>query len=109
MPIRVTTRNREQMRQMILRGPEVHPGVNYVIRGDRRRVRINERSRLINAGFRCHNPECMEETTQRFDLHSVMPAPNFLPGLVVKKFVSREEGSQAEMKWSPTPLMKGQL
>ena len=91
VPIRVTTRNREQMRQMILRGPEVHPGVNYVIRGDRRRVRINERSRLINAGFRCHNPECMEETTQRFDLHSVMPAPNFLPGLVVKKYVSREE------------------
>ena len=91
VPIRVTTRNREQMRQMILRGPDVHPGVNYVIRGDKRRVRINERSRLINAGFRCHNPECMEETTQRFDLHSVMPAPNFLPGLVVKKFVSREE------------------
>ena len=24
--------------------------------GDKRRVRINERSRLINAGFRCHNP-----------------------------------------------------
>ena len=38
VPIRVTTRNREQMRQMILRGPEVHPGVNYVIRGDKRRV-----------------------------------------------------------------------
>ena len=91
VPIRVTTRNREQMRQMILRGPDVHPGVNYVIRGDKRRVRINERSRLINAGFRCHNPECMEETTQRFDLHQVLPAPNFLPGLVVKKFVTREE------------------
>ena len=91
VPIRVTTRNREQMRQMILRGPDVHPGVNYVIRGDKRRVRINQRSRLINAGFRCHNPECMEETTQRFDLHQVLPAPNFLPGLVVKKFVSREE------------------
>ena len=91
VPIRVTTRNREQMRQMILRGPDVHPGVNYVIRGDKRRVRINERSRLINAGFRCHNPECMEETTTRFDLHQVLPAPNFLPGLVVKKFVTREE------------------
>ena len=91
VPIRVTTRNREQMRQMILRGPDVHPGVNYVIRGDKRRVRINQRSRLINAGFRCHNPECMEETTTRFDLHQVLPAPNFLPGLVVKKFVTREE------------------
>ena len=93
VPIRVTTRNREQMRQMILRGPEVHPGVNYVIRADGRRVRINERSRLINAGFRCMNPECMEETTTRFDLHQVLPAPNFLPGLVVKKFVTRDEAT----------------
>ena len=82
-------RNREQMRQMILRGPQVHPGVNYIIRGDKRRVRINERSRLINAGFRCHNPECMEETTMRPDLHQVMPAPNFLPGLVIRKEISR--------------------
>ena len=89
VPIRVTLRNREQMRQMILRGPDVHPGVNYIIRGDKRRVRINSRSRLINAGFRCHNPECMEETTMRPDLHQVLPAPNFLPGLVIKKEVSR--------------------
>ena len=84
VPIRVTSRNREQMRQMILRGPDVHPGVNYIIRGDGRRVRINQRSRLINAGFRCHNPECNDETTLRLDLHSVLPAPNFLPGLVIK-------------------------
>ena len=81
-------RNREQMRQMILLGPDVHPGVNYIIRGDKRRVRINSRSRLINAGFRCHNPECMEETTMRPDLHQVMPAPNFLPGLVIKKVIT---------------------
>jgi DNA-directed RNA polymerase beta' subunit len=91
VPIRVTTRNREQMRQMILRGPDVHPGVNYVIRGDGRRVRINQRSRLINAGFRCHNSECSEETTTRFDIHQVLPAPNFLPGLVIKKFITRQE------------------
>ena len=84
VPIRVTSRNREQMRQMILRGPDVHPGVNYIIRGDNRRVRINQRSRLINAGFRCHNPECNEETTQRPDMHQCLPAPNFLPGLVIK-------------------------
>tara|TARA_B110000444_G_scaffold252438_1_gene281769 strand:- start:1436 stop:4633 length:3198 start_codon:yes stop_codon:yes gene_type:complete len=89
VPIRVTLRNREQMRQMILRGPDVHPGVNYIIRGDKRRVRINSRSRLINAGFRCHNPECSEETTMRPDLHEVLPAPNFLPGLVIRKEVSR--------------------
>ncbi len=91
VPIRSTTRNREQMRQMILRGPAVHPGVNYVVRGDNRRIRINERSRLINAGFRCHNPECLSETTQRFDLDTVLPAPNFLPGLVVRKLINRED------------------
>ena len=88
VPIRVTSRNREQMRQMILRGPDVHPGVNYIIRGDGRRVKINQRSRLINAGFRCHNPDCNEETTLRPDLHQVMPAPNFLPGLVIQKQIS---------------------
>ena len=88
VPIRVTSRNREQMRQMILRGPDVHPGVNYIISGDGRRVRINQRSRLINAGFRCHNPECNDETTGRLDIHSVLPAPNFLPGLVIKPQIS---------------------
>ncbi len=88
VPIRATARNREQMRQMILRGPDVHPGVNYIIRGDNRRVKINARSRLLNAGFRCHNPECNEDTTQRADLHQVMPAPNFLPGMVIQKQIS---------------------
>ena len=96
VPIRVTSRNREQMRQMILRGPDVHPGVNYIIRGDNRRVRINERSRLINAGFRCHNPECNEDTTLRPDMHQCLPAPNFLPGLVIKPeiFVNPVDGTQ---------------
>ena len=95
VPIRVTSRNREQMRQMILRGPDVHPGVNYIIRGDNRRVRINQRSRLINAGFRCHNPECNEETTLRPDMHQCLPAPNFLPGLVIKpEIFVNPDGSQ---------------
>jgi len=98
VPIRVTLRNREQMRQMILRGPDVHPGVNYIIRGDKRRVRINSRSRLINAGFRCHNPECSEETTMRPDLHEVLPAPNFLPGLVIRKEVSRSMITNMEVE-----------
>tara|TARA_B100000900_G_scaffold219756_1_gene186277 strand:+ start:5423 stop:8620 length:3198 start_codon:yes stop_codon:yes gene_type:complete len=98
VPIRVTLRNREQMRQMILRGPDVHPGVNYIIRGDKRRVRINSRSRLINAGFRCHNPECMEETTMRPDLHQVLPAPNFLPGLVIRKEISRSMITNMEVE-----------
>ena len=91
VPIRVTRRNREELRQMIFKGPEKHPGVNYVLRNDGRRVRINDRSRLINAGFRCFNPDCMEETTTRHDLHSVLPAPNFLPGLVVKQMTRRVE------------------
>ena len=98
VPIRVTLRNREQMRQMILRGPDVHPGVNYIIRGDKRRVRINSRSRLINAGFRCHNPECSEETTMRPDLHEVLPAPNFLPGLVIRKEISRSMITNMEVE-----------
>ena len=88
VPIRVTIRNREQMRQLILTGPDVHPGVNYIIRADGRRIPLNSRRRLINAGFRCHNPECTEETTMRPDLHQVMPAPNFLPGLVIKKVIT---------------------
>ncbi len=93
VPIRVTTRNREQMRQMILRGPDVHPGVNYIVRGDGRRLKINPRSRLIQAGWRCHNPECGEDANGHYhgarpDLHAVLPAPNFLPGLVVQKQIT---------------------
>ena len=52
VPIRVTSRNREQLRQMILRGPDVHPGVNYVIRNDTSRVRITDRTKFIWSGFR---------------------------------------------------------
>ena len=93
VPIRVTTRNREQMRQMILRGPDVHPGVNYIVRGDGRRLKINPRSRLIQAGWRCHNPECGVDTNNEYhgmrpDLHAVLPAPNCLPGLVVQKQIT---------------------
>ena len=91
VPIRVNTRNREELRQMIFKGPENHPGVNYVVRNDGRRVRINNRSRLINSGFRCHNPDCDSETTMRPDLDSVLPAPNFLPGLVVRRMTRRIE------------------
>ena len=100
VPIRVTTRNREDMRQMILRGPDVHPGVNYIIRGDGRRVRINERSRLINAGFRCFNPECDSERTLRPDLDAVMPAPNFLPGLVIKSLIMRTQAGDELTQYS---------
>ena len=87
VPIRVTGRNREQMRQMILRGPDYHPGVNYIVRGDNFRVRITDRTKYIWAGFRCLNGECHcgsdEEpyNGHRPDLNTVLPAPNFLPGL----------------------------
>ncbi|DAC07457.1 MAG TPA: hypothetical protein D7H88_05670, partial [Candidatus Poseidoniales archaeon] len=70
------------------------------VRGDGRRVKINQRSRLINAGFRCHNPECNEETTGRHDLHSVMPAPNFLPGLVIQKQISLTGMGEEEVAYA---------
>ena len=95
VPIRATSRNREQLRQMILRGPDVHPGVNYIIRGDRFRVRITDRTKYIWAGFRCLNPDChcgSEEEPYmgyRPDLNEVLPAPNFLPGLVLKEQMRR--------------------
>lgn len=85
VPVRVTSRNREQLRQMILRGPHVHPGVNYVVRADGRRVRITDTTKYIWSGFRCLNPECEPETTIRPDLNQVLPAPNFLPGMELKR------------------------
>ncbi|RJU91067.1 MAG: hypothetical protein DWC07_01850 [Candidatus Poseidoniales archaeon] len=51
---------------------------------------------MINAGFRCHNPECNEETTTRHDLHSVLPAPNFLPGMVIQKQISLSGMDQSQ-------------
>ncbi|MAK40412.1 MAG: DNA-directed RNA polymerase subunit A' [Euryarchaeota archaeon] len=96
VPIRVTSRNREQLRQMILRGPDIHPGVNYIIRGDRYRVRITDRTKFIWAGFRCLNPECHSGSDEepyagyRPDLNQVLPAPNFLPGLVLRKQMRRD-------------------
>ena len=96
VPIRATNRNREQLRQMILRGPDVHPGVNYIIRGDRFRVRITDRTKYIWAGFRCLNPECHSGSEEepypgyRPDLNEVLPAPNFLPGLALKEQMRRD-------------------
>ena len=52
----------------------------------------------INSGFRCFNPECTDETTLRPDLHQVLPAPNFLPGLVIKKAIAVSvEGEEMEV------------
>ena len=106
VPIRATSRNREQLRRMILRGPDVHPGVNYIIRGDTFRVRITDRTKYIWAGFRCLNPDCHcgsdEEPYDGYrpDLNTVLPAPNFLPGLELMKQMRRNEFGDLEDVWS---------
>ncbi|MCP2502949.1 MAG: hypothetical protein NLN66_02705 [Candidatus Thalassarchaeaceae archaeon] len=105
VPVRVTNRNREQLRQMILRGPDVHPGVNYIIRGDTLRVRITDRTKYIWAGFRCMNPDCNSGsddepyTGYRPDLNQVLPAPNFLPGLELKRQMRRNSIGELEEEW----------
>ena len=106
VPIRSTSRNREQLRRMILRGPDVHPGVNYIIRGDSFRVRITDRTKYIWAGFRCLNVDCHSGGDDepyagyRPDLNTVLPAPNFLPGLELKKQMRRSEFGDLEDVWS---------
>ncbi|MDP6906998.1 MAG: hypothetical protein QF440_06225 [Candidatus Thalassarchaeaceae archaeon] len=107
VPIRVTTRNREQLRQMILRGPDVHPGVNYIIRGDSLRVRITDRTKLMWSGFRCHNPECHSGDPERGepypglrpDLNEILPAPNFLPGMEIEAETVRLSTGETMDRW----------
>ncbi|RZD36863.1 MAG: DNA-directed RNA polymerase subunit A' [Methanobacteriota archaeon] len=105
VPIRITSRNREQLRQMILRGPDVHPGVNYIIRGDRLRVRITDRTKYIWAGFRCLNPDCLTDSEDvpyngyRADLDQVLHAPNFLPGIELKRQMRRNSVGELEEEW----------
>ena len=110
VPVRVTSRNREQLRQMILRGPDVHPGVNYIVRGDSHRVRITDRTKFIWSGFRCHNPECHGGDIERDEpypgrspaLNSVLPAPNFLPGLeIVEEKIRKPDGTIETIGWKP--------
>ncbi|MBN17784.1 MAG: DNA-directed RNA polymerase subunit A' [Euryarchaeota archaeon] len=102
VPIRVTGRNREQLRQMILRGPDIHPGVNYIVRGDNLRVRITDKTKYMWAGFRCHNPECHSGDVERGepypgmrpDLNEVLHAPNFMPGMEIEtETVRQADGS----------------
>ncbi len=38
IPTNVNDWNIEQMKQLILNGPNIHPGANYIIRNDRRRI-----------------------------------------------------------------------
>ena len=106
VPIRVTKRNREQLREMILRGPDTHPGVNYIVRGDTHRVRITDRTKFIWSGFRCLNPECDGGDPDRDEpytgmapeLNEVLKAPNFLPGLIIKNEFELVGGAKIE-RW----------
>lgn len=45
IPERINSRNIELMRMYVLRGSDVHPGANYVIRNDGRRIRVSETNR----------------------------------------------------------------
>lgn len=45
IPERVIDRNTELLRMYILRGSDVHPGANYVIRPDGRRIKITENNK----------------------------------------------------------------
>ncbi len=40
IPEKVTTKTREKLRKLVLRGPAQHPGANYIIRPDGKRKRI---------------------------------------------------------------------
>ncbi len=45
IPVRIIQRNLELMRTYVARGNEVHPGANYVIRADERRLKVTEANR----------------------------------------------------------------
>ncbi|MFP4654982.1 MAG: DNA-directed RNA polymerase subunit A' [Methanohalobium sp.] len=42
IPVNVISRNLERMRQYVARGNAVHPGANYVIRADGRRIKVTD-------------------------------------------------------------------
>lgn len=44
IPVIVTPRNVEEIREYIRRGPENHPGANYVERADKRRIKITDKN-----------------------------------------------------------------
>ncbi|MCS4542342.1 MAG: hypothetical protein HY929_08550 [Euryarchaeota archaeon] len=45
VPEKVTSRNIEALKQLIIKGPNVHPGANYVLRPDDRRIKITDESK----------------------------------------------------------------
>ena len=44
VPIIVNSRNREMVKAFVRRGPDRHPGVNYVTRADGRRVKVTDKN-----------------------------------------------------------------
>lgn len=48
-PERVTSQNMERLKDMVRRGPEVHPGANYVARGEVKKfLKFGDRSAVAN-------------------------------------------------------------
>ncbi|MCL7475603.1 MAG: DNA-directed RNA polymerase subunit A' [ANME-2 cluster archaeon] len=44
IPVNVTKRNLNEIREYIRRGPDNHPGANYVIRDDNRRLKVTDKN-----------------------------------------------------------------
>lgn len=44
VPMIVNARNREVVKAFVLRGPDKHPGVNYITRADGRRVKVTDKN-----------------------------------------------------------------
>jgi len=44
IPIRITPHNMDRVKELVLRGPEAYPGVNYVIRPDGRRIKLTDKN-----------------------------------------------------------------
>ncbi|HIH43896.1 MAG TPA: DNA-directed RNA polymerase subunit A', partial [Candidatus Methanoperedenaceae archaeon] len=42
--LNVTPRNMDEAREYIRRGPDNHPGANYIVRGDGRRIKVTEKN-----------------------------------------------------------------
>ncbi len=47
----VTPRNMEEVKEYVKRGPDNHPGANYVVRADGRRVKVTDKNREELAGM----------------------------------------------------------
>ena len=60
LPIRVNRYNLEYLKGLVLNGPDVYPGVNYVIRTDGRRIKLTEKN-VENLAEEVLEPGCIVE------------------------------------------------